>query len=107
MDEIPLWHRGFHQPFRHKPPVGPESVRERGETFGITLDGEEVDTCRAPIWDVTDSKTQISHEAMLDEGEGGSIRRTMVRSSSRGKDQDVTRPSENRLAREERGGVLH
>ena len=66
MDELALWHRGFHQPFRHEPPVGPESVRERGETFGITLDGEEVDTCRAPIWDVTDSKTQISHEAMLD-----------------------------------------
>ena len=51
---------------------------------------------------------QISHEAMINrESERSSIRRTMVRSSFREKDQGATGTSENRSVQEAKGGELH
>lgn len=50
---------------------------------------------------------QISDGVMGDmDSEWGSIQRTMVLSSFRERDQDVTRPSENRSVPEAKGGGL-
>ena len=54
VDEFPFWHWGLDQSFCHKPAVRPESVRERREVFGVTLDGEEVDRYQSAFRDVAD-----------------------------------------------------